>query len=99
MEHHQLVATLRTLTLKQGLTLSPRALEYLDRDWGIPPAIRAEAIAEVTKAVLEGAPESCREPDRIKFSTPNVVVFVALARPQPDRLEAMLVRPVRRRLP
>lgn len=94
----ELVSSIRRTVKASGLTVSPVAFSYLDRDWGVPPNTRSDAIAELTEVVLTGAPEACRQFDRVKFSSPTAVAFVALSEPQPHSLEAILVRPVKARV-
>ena len=97
MTFDDLVSRIRSTVVKSGLTTNPVSLHYIDRDWGVPPATRAEALADLTDAIIAGAPTRCREPDRVKFSSPICVAFVALAQPQPEQYEAMLVRAVKAR--
>ena len=92
-----LVTAIRAALELHGLKVAPSAWKFIDRDWGIPPETRNAAMTEITAAIRAGAPERCREPDRVKFSGAGVVVFVALAQPQPDVREAMLVRAVKER--
>lgn len=97
MNFEQLVSTIKEIAVSKGLNWAPLALDFIDRDWEIPPNTRGSALPQIMDAIKNGIPERAREEDRVKFYTPHCTVFVALARPQPDLLEAVVVRAVKRR--